>query len=122
MNFKINSVTGNQEAQFTGKLLSISEQVLQNTNGTSYRVGTVQFKNAQGNTVQRTGLIYESNYVNKDTSEVRMSVGNEYLCTAIVAEGQDSVLITVSHLQGAARASKDDFGFVTQPELAAQEA
>jgi hypothetical protein len=121
MNFKTNQVTGNQEAQFTGKLLSISEQVLENMNGTSYRVGTVEFKNAQGAKVQRSGLIYESNYSTKD-GEVRMSAGNDYLCTAIITEGREDVLITISHLTGASRASKDDFGFVAEPKLGLQEA
>lgn len=93
-------------AQFQGKLLSISpEPVGQYPSGKSYRVGTIEFENNSNQKVQRTCLINEANY------QKGMSEGNEYLCSAIVKDGQNTVLLICSHLVGTARASADDFGF-----------
>ncbi len=93
-------------AQFQGKLLSISpEPVGQYPSGKYYRVGTIEFENNSNQKVQRTCLINEANYAKG------MSEGNEYLCSAIVKDGQSTVLLVCSHLVGTARASADDFGF-----------
>ena len=93
-------------AQFQGKLLSISpETVGQYPSGKYYRVGTIEFENNNGQKVQRTCIINEANYVKG------MSEGNEYLCSAIIKDGQSTVLLVCSHLVGTARASADDFGF-----------
>jgi hypothetical protein len=92
-------------AQFTGKLLSISpDPVGQYPSGKKYRVGTIEFENNSNQKVQRTCLINEANYAKG------MSEGNEYLCSAIVKDGQNTVLLVCSHLTGSARASADDFG------------
>lgn len=92
-------------AQFTGKLLSISpEPVGEYPSGKKYRVGTIEFENNSNQKVQRTCLINEANY------QKGMSEGNEYLCSAIVKDGQNTVLLVCSHLVGTARASADDFG------------
>jgi hypothetical protein len=93
-------------AQFQAKLLSISpEPVGQYPSGKYYRVGTIEFENNSNQKVQRTCLINEANY------QKGMSEGNEYLCSAIVKDGQNTVLLVCSHLVGTARASADDFGF-----------
>jgi hypothetical protein len=92
-------------AQFNAKLLSMSEQPVGNyPSGKKYRVGTIEFENNSGQKVQRTCLINEANYAKG------MSEGNEYLCSAIVKDGQSTVLLVCSHLTGGARASADDFG------------
>jgi hypothetical protein len=92
-------------AQFTGKVLSISpEPVGEYPSGKKYRVGTIEFENNSNQKVQRTCLINEANY------QKGMSEGNEYLCSAIVKDGQNTVLLVCSHLVGTARASADDFG------------
>lgn len=101
--FSENKVTGSPECNFIGKLVSVAKEPKNNGNGTPYRACSVEFKNADEKVVQRGGLIYEKNY------SYGMQVGNEYLCTARITD--QGVLITVSHLQSAARASVDDFGF-----------
>jgi hypothetical protein len=88
-------------AQFQAKLLSISpEPVGQYPSGKYYRVGTIEFENNSNQKVQRTCLINEANY------QKGMSEGNEYLCSAIVKDGQNTVLLVCSHLVGTARASE----------------
>lgn len=93
-------------AQFTAKLISISPEPVGNyPSGKLYRVGTIEFENNSNQKVQRTCLVNEANY------QKGMSEGNEYLCSAIIRDGQNTVLLVCSHLVGSARASADDFGF-----------
>lgn len=93
-------------AQFQAKLLSMSpEPVGQFPSGKYYRVGTIEFLNNNNQKVQRTCIINEANF------QKGMSEGNEYLCSAIIKDGQSTVLLVCSHLVGSARASADDFGF-----------
>lgn len=117
-NFVTNEVTGNKEASFSGKLVSVGETVLEskNENKTPYRVGTIEFEDAQGNTKQRSCMIWESNY------KYGMQVGNSYLCKAVIVNGDEGpgVLLYASHLTQASRASLEDFGVEAtqaQPEF-----
>jgi hypothetical protein len=104
--FSYDAERGQNVAQFQGKLLDISpETVGQFPSGKYYRVGTLEFENNSGQKVQRTCIINEANY------QKGMSAGNTYLASAIVRDGQNSVLLVCSHLVGTARASMDDFGF-----------
>ena len=93
-------------ANFTGKLISVSEQpVGQFPSGKEYHMGTIQFENDKGQMVQRPCIINKANF------DKGMSEGNDYLCNAIVRDNQTSVLLVCSHLQGgASRADFSDFG------------
>ena len=105
-NFKPNSVTGQLEANFNAKLISIVQNFLTNTNGVKYKAGTIEFKNAQGLLSQRNARIYEKNL------SYGMPVGQSYLCTVskyIDSAGATQYDIKCSHLQGAQRATSEDF-------------
>lgn len=105
-NFKPNSTTGQLEANFNAKLISIGENFLTNINGVKYKVGTIEFTNAQNKVVQKSARIYEKNL------SYGMPVGQSYLCTVskyIDSAGATQYDIKCSHLQGAQRATSDDF-------------
>ena len=105
-NFKPNSVTGQLEANFNAKLISIGENFLTNTNGVKYKVGMIEFTNSKGDLVQRNARIYEKNL------SYGMPVGQSYLCTVskyVDNAGATQYDIKCSHLQGAQRATSDDF-------------
>ena len=105
-NFKPNSVTGQLEANFNAKLISIGENFLTNSNGIKYKVGVIEFKNAQNVLIQRSARIYEKNLA------YGMPVGQSYLCTVskyLDNSGTTQYDIKCSHLQGAQRASSGDF-------------
>lgn len=93
-------------AQFNAKLISCSEApVGAFPSGKEYHVGTIEFENSKGQKVQRSTIINKANF------DKGMSEGNVYLCSAIVKDGQDTVLIVCSHLQSSSvRADMDDFG------------
>ena len=105
-NFKPNSVTGQLEANFNAKLISIGENFLTNINGVKYKVGMVEFTSAKGELIQRSARIYENNL------SYGMPVGQSYLCTVskyVDTAGSTQYDIKCSHLQGAQRATSDDF-------------
>ena len=105
-NFKPNSVTGQLEANFNAKLISIGENFLTNSNGVKFKVGMVEFTNAKGELIQRSARIYEKNL------SYGMPVGQSYLCTVskyVDTAGATQYDIKCSHLQGAQRATSDDF-------------
>lgn len=98
------------DVQFPAHLVSVSDQILQNVNGTEYRVGTIEFENAKGNSVRRSAMIYENNY------QYGMTPGETYLATG--KQTEQGVLVTLSHLQGAARPQEDDFEGVFEDQPA----
>ena len=105
-NFKPNSVTGQLEANFNAKLVSIGQNFLTNINNVKYKVGVIAFTNAQNKVVQKSARIYEKNL------SYGMPVGQSYLCTVsryIDSAGATQYDIKCSHLQGAQRATSDDF-------------
>jgi len=103
----------NGQIQFPGKLISISEATLKNTNGKNYKVCEVEFTNVKGEIVKRSALAYEGNY------DKGMKVGNEYLCTA--SQTESGVIIQVSHLNGTAdRPNTTDFDFAATPVVTAK--
>jgi hypothetical protein len=100
----INKVTGIEEVQFGGKLISISDAVLKNVNGTEYRVATIDFEDAAEKTRRCTALVYEKNYSHG------LTVGETYLATATPTE--QGVIVKLSHLTyNGDRATADMFGF-----------
>jgi len=106
-NFVRNESQNQFEAQFAAVLKSISpETVGQFPSGKYYRVGSVEFTNAKGIKTTVTAIVNEANF------EKGMTVGESYLCTAIIKDGRTEPLITCSHLVGTSvRATADDFGF-----------
>jgi hypothetical protein len=85
-----------EEFQFSGELLSINSNPLTNVNGKEYHVCTVRFKDVDGNVQTSTAIMYGANYA------YGVKEGNSYLCTAtptVDADGNESVIIKVSHLQ-----------------------
>lgn len=97
-----NDLKGNPRVSFTGKLLSVSANVLQNVNGTSYRVANIEFADNDSVIQKSSGLMYEKNYAHG------VIVGKEYLCTATLTS--QGAIVAVSHLEaGADRPSADMF-------------
>jgi hypothetical protein len=98
----------NQEvAQFNAKLISMSSTPVGNfPSGKEYYAGTIEFTNHFGQKVQRGCIINAANHAKG------MSEGNEYLCNAIIKDGQTTPLVVCSHLPASgSRATVDDFGF-----------
>ena len=101
-----NEITGFQEAPFTAKLISISDNVVGTTKkGKDYYIGTGEFINSDGEVVQRGFMVMEGNY------QYGMKPGSSYLSKVIFTEGRNPLLV-MSHLTGnGIRATNDDFGF-----------
>lgn len=117
MKESINSVTGNREIQFPGRLISISPDVVGSTpeNNKEYHVATISFKNAAKQTKQATALVFKANLA------YGMEPGNEYQCRAIFTPGKESPLLVMSHLTSSERASFEDFGFTAKDIVVASE-
>ena len=104
MNFSINPTTGNQEANFSAKLLSISEKTLVNSNDKNYKIATIEFKDINNETQRTSAFIYEGNY------KYGMTIGESYLATA--SQVSDGVIVRLSHLvSNGNRPNADMFGF-----------
>lgn len=103
--FKINPTTGNQEARFEATLLSIADSTRQNSNGTNFKIVSIEFADVNGELQTSSAIAYEGNYNHG------MEVGKKYLATATLSG--DSVFINVSHLTYMmnTRATVDMFGF-----------
>lgn len=89
--WKTNSVTGQLQTEFKGQLISVSEIIHENKNGTEYRIGTVKLPSSKIVSCR----IYEKNYASG------MQVGVYYLGTATQykdANGTIQIDILVSNL------------------------
>lgn len=102
-----------KEAQFQSKLVDVSDDMRENVNGKPFVNCTIEFENAQGNTVRKGAIIYKKNL------DHGMEVGNTYLTTVRITGDERGPLVTVSHLTSAARATEDDFGFTEEVEKSA---
>jgi len=100
-------------ANFNAKLLSVSSDVTGKNpvSGKERRSGVVEFTNPDGEVMQAPCIIHEANYAKG------MKVGNSFLCEAIKSDDRDTVLITCSHLVGAAPISAAAFGFVIPAQV-----
>lgn len=99
---------GNPTNQFMATLVTLpGETVLENSNGKKYKLATLEYETAEGKTVQRSAAIYEGNYAHPNAE---LKIGNSYLTTVTIV-GKEAYL-QMSHLQGAERASIDDFGTI----------
>jgi hypothetical protein len=99
-----NSVTGQLETTFQGVLVSIGETKNANSNGTLFRIGSVELPTGKVVSCR----IYEKNLAHG------MEVGESYRCRATKYADKDGVIqvdIVMSHLTQAARASESDFDF-----------
>jgi hypothetical protein len=107
MNFQTNQQTGAQEANFTAKLISMSEKVLTNVNQKNYKVGTIEFKDINEETQRTSCFIFEGNFKHG------MVIGESYLTTATLTD--QGVICRVSHLTGTPeKATANMFGFESQ--------
>lgn len=105
-NFKKNEQTGLAQAQFQAKLISpLSETTLQNSNGKNYKLVTLEFENSKGIAQQASAAIYEGNY-----GKGPLTPGTSYLTTVTIG-ADNKAYLQMSHLQNAAQATADDFGF-----------
>jgi hypothetical protein len=104
--FSPNPQTGLNETAFNAKLISIADTALQNANGKDYFPCTIEFTNASGQPARVGGIINKKNY------DYGMTLGKSYLCRGIYNPevSKTELLITVSHLEGATRATIADFG------------
>lgn len=90
------------EFRFNATLVSVSDNILENSNGTAFRICSIKLPN---NKIV-SGRVYEKNLSHG------MTPGTQYLCTArpyADANGVEQIDITVSHLTQAPRASMNDF-------------
>jgi hypothetical protein len=110
-----NEVTGQLQANFNAKLVSVGEKVLPNSNGKEYVLCNIQLES--GKTI--SGRMYTANVAKLDPETIGMSV----LCTA-TQYGENQLDITVSHLTSAPRISANEFeaefGAVSVKEAAAK--
>lgn len=102
-----NPETGEAEYQFGAKLLQIGEVVLQNSNGTDFKIVNLQFHLPSGELVERSAICYAANY------DHGIEPGKTYVSTLSFDLDGDPQL-RMSHLAQAERASKEDFKLLIQ--------
>ena len=113
-----NDNKGRTRIQFNAKLISVSANVLQNVNGTSYRICNIEFVDNNGVIQKTTAIMYENNFKHGVTPK------EEYSAVATIFEPTEqypkgSVLIQVSHLPANAdRPSLDMFLGATADSVA----
>lgn len=101
---------GNDQVRlFTeSEVVSLGTKVLENSNGTPYRLATVKYVSANGEEKQATAQIWEKNFT-------KVKVGDEYLTEVRKVvnpkTGQPGIFLTLSALPTAERAEIDDFDF-----------
>lgn len=96
------NLAGNQQFTFDGKLLSIGETILQNSNEKNFKLVNIEFADVNGVVQTASAAIYEGNY------SKGIEVGKSYLTTATIVE--DKVYLQMSHLiAGAGLASVSMF-------------
>lgn len=113
MKFEFNQDQNQFEATVMAKVVSLGTTELENKNGKTYVVGTIEFPNVHGELVQRGAICYTKNL------EKGVEVGGTYLCNVVVTEDRpNEPLITISSLTTATRATAEDFGFDAKSEFA----
>lgn len=114
LTFKDESYNGvaQKVANFTGKLISIAKQPLQNKNGTAYYPATVEITDDNGAKLTRKCIIYQTS-VDKG-----MTIGESYLGSVTIEAGQEPLVKLTSGTGNANRATLADFGFASEPATA----
>lgn len=103
-----NERTGKDEYQFVATLKSeLSSNTLQNSNGTEYKLCTIEFPNKDGEMIERSASVFAGNYNHPDAD---FEIGKDYLATLQIADNGNRY-IHLSHLNstGANLATEDDF-------------
>jgi hypothetical protein len=98
-----NEKTGQNEFQFEAKVVSIGDVVLENSNGTQYQVGTIEFTDAKGRTQRASAIHYTNQLGYLNTEE-----GGKNTYRAIPSNVEGQMLITAT-LAGATKATTDMF-------------
>ena len=114
LTFKDESYNGvaQKVANFTGKLISIAKQPIQNKNGTPYFPATVEITDDNGAKLTRSCIVY------KTSVDKGMTIGESYLGSVTIEAGQDPLVKLTSGTGNANRATLADFGFTAQPATA----
>lgn len=87
-----NETTGQMDVLFSAELLTLTENVLQNSNGKNFKIAGIKFKDKNGKEQKATAMVYEGNY------QHGLEIGKDYLATA--SKGEDgNVYIRLSHLE-----------------------
>lgn len=102
MEIKIDE-NGNEYARFAAKLMSYANQTRKNSNGTEYRVATIEYVNFDGELVTTNAMLYENNF------KYGMEVGKVYLASA-KPNDEGGVYLSISHLLHTERPTADSFG------------
>jgi len=113
----LNEVTGQREMHLEGKLTKISNKVLENSNGTEYRIGDVDIVYPDGNKDTVSASIWEKN-IESGLFQADMRVN-----LAVQLEGEYSGFAKVE-LAGGKRVdiTKFDLGTTTDAPVVATEA
>ena len=106
LNWKKSEEEGIVEANFEGTLISISDKVFTNKNGTEFRPAIIEMDGKE-----RKASVYEANY------SYGMEVGKTYVCRARYNLEEKSIFLDVSHFVTAKAASVDDFDLSGIEEL-----
>jgi len=103
-----NEVTGVVEVHFDSTVVSIGDTVLENSNGKSYVVGTVEFE-ANGQTHRASALMYT-----KQIESANVQVGTKCNCRALPPRtGETTSLLILDPIMAAQKAEASVFGFAT---------
>lgn len=109
-NQKITSYNGKTavEGFVNAKVVSMSDTLLTNVNGTEYSVGTIEVEGKQF-----SAMCYAKNLS-------KVTVGENRLCNVIFTEDQPKTpIILITPLTNGVRATAEDFGFDFEATLAA---
>ena len=115
----LNETTGETDFNFPATLVSISNQVMENSNGTKYVLGNVDFTYPNGQPAKSV-----TTQIFKKSLDHGITVGSTLLST-LSRDDEGRMWIRTSHLPAATRIDTDAFGsmfdkVVAQPAVAAE--
>jgi len=101
-----------KEAQFFSKIISVSGTPQPNSNGTEFRIATIQFVDANGEQVTHTAMMWEKSFAQyqEGLASGTINEGESHLTTLRVSQSRPNPSIVVSHLTTASQASLSTFG------------
>lgn len=107
-NLKFDAERNQFTGQITATVISLGDTVKENSNGTKFVVGSIQFEGKI-----RSAICYMANL------DKGINIGTDYLCNVTFTSDRPSApIIAISSLTGAVRASADDFNFDFKAALA----
>lgn len=99
---KTNELTGKPYLQFDAKLINVSDELRENSNGTQFVLGNIQYVDPKGNVKNTSAMIYEKSLAHG------MEPGQTYVTS--MEQGEDgTVYVRMSHLQNTARVTATEF-------------